>query len=112
MSLDDLEERTLAWKEKHNINNMWSQASKVTEEWGETVGEMNHGRFGDEFKDGIGDVLVSLTIYAYICGYSLEECWERALEEIEKRSGETVNGNFIKSEDSDSEDERVNYQSY
>lgn len=111
MSLDDLEERTLAWKEKHNISNMWSQASKVTEEWGETVSEMNHDRLGDEFKDGIGDVLVSLTIYADICGVDIAECWERALTEVEGRTGETVDGNFIK-EESDSEDERVSYQSY
>lgn len=111
MKLDDLEKRTLAWGRRHGINNMWSQSSKVTEEWGETVSEMNHGRFGDEFKDGIGDVLVSLTIYTDICGVSITECWERALREVEKRTGETVDGNFIKDEAAP-EDERVSYQSY
>lgn len=35
MSTDELVKRTIAWGEKHKINNMWSQASKVTEEWGD-----------------------------------------------------------------------------
>lgn len=94
--MDELIERTITWAEKHRISNIWSQASKVTEEWGETVSEMNHGRFGSDFEDGIGDVLVSLTIYAYLCGSDIKECWEKALIEIEGREGDTVDGNFIK----------------
>lgn len=31
--MDKLIERTIAWAEKHGISNIWSQASKVTEEW-------------------------------------------------------------------------------
>ena len=103
MTTEELIARTIAWGEAHEIDNMWSQASKVAEEWGETVGEMNHGRFGDAFRDGIGDVFISLTIYAHICGVDVERCWGDALEEVEKRTGKTVNGNFIKNEDLDGE---------
>lgn len=105
--MDNLIERTIAWRKQHKIDNMWSQASKVTEEWGETVSEMNHNRFGSAFEDGIGDVLVSLTIYADICGMDIKECWAKALREIERRKGKTIDGNFVKDED-----ERVNYQSF
>lgn len=98
MNTDELIKRTIAWGEDHNIDNMWSQASKVTEEWGETVSEMNHGRFGSDFEDGIGDTLISLTIYAHICGMDINECWAKSLREIERRVGRTVEGNFIKEE--------------
>lgn len=96
MTTDELIERVLAWGEARHIDNMWSQASKVTEEWGETVSEMNHNRFGAELEDGIGDTLVSLIIYAHICGKDVKKCLENALNEIENRKGATVDGNFIK----------------
>ena len=97
--MDELIKRTQQWGKKHQITNLQSQASKVTEEWGETVGEMNHGRFGDEFEDGIGDTLVSLIIFADIAGKDLKTCLEKTLEVIEARQGNTINGNFIKDED-------------
>ncbi len=96
MQLDELIKRTIEWSENHGITNPWTQASKVTEEWGETVSEMNHGRSGSEFEDGIGDVLVSLTIYAHLFDLDIRECWAKSLREIERRTGKTVNGNFIK----------------
>lgn len=99
MNTDELIEEVIAWGEERHIDNMWSQASKVTEEWGETVSEMNHNRFGDNFEDGIGDTLVSLIIYTHICGKSINKCLEKALNEIKNRVGVTLNGNFIKSKD-------------
>ena len=96
MSTDELIERTIAWGERHKVDNIWSQASKVTEEWGETIGELNHGRLGDEFEDGIGDTLISLTIFAHIAGKDIRKCWENALDIVEKRKGTTISGNFIK----------------
>lgn len=94
--MDDLIASVIKWGEDRGIDNKWSQASKVTEEWGETVSEMNHNRFGDDFEDGIGDTLVSLIIYAHICGKDVQKCLERAYTEISQRKGETINGNFIK----------------
>lgn len=96
MTTDELIEKVIAWGEEHGIDNMWSQASKVTEEWGETVSEMNHGRLGDDFEDGIGDTLVSLIIYAHICDKDINKCLEEAYETIKNRVGHTENGNFIK----------------
>lgn len=96
MDTDALIDAVVEWGEERGIDNPWTQASKVTEEWGETVSEMNHGRFGDDFEDGIGDTLVSLIIYAHICGKDIRECLEEAYVEISNRTGKTVNGNFIK----------------
>lgn len=99
MTTDELIEKVIEWGETHGIDNMWSQANKVTEEWGETVGEMTHGRLGDAFEDGIGDTLIALIIYAHICGKDINKCIELSLNTIKKRSGRTVDGNFIKDPD-------------
>lgn len=96
MDTDALIDAIIKWGEERGIDNPWTQASKVTEEWGETVSEMNHGRFGEDFEDGIGDTLVSLIIYAHISGKDIRECLAKAYTEISERTGKTVNGNFIK----------------
>lgn len=98
MSADELIDKVIEWGEERGIDNVYTQASKVTEEWGETVSEMNHGRFGADFEDGIGDTLVSLIIYAHIANKDIRECLEAAYNEIKNRHGKTVNGNFIKDE--------------
>jgi len=62
--MEDLLAHTIAWQKKHGITNPLRQACKVTEEWGETMEEMNHGRTtSSAFEDGIGDVIISLTIF-------------------------------------------------
>lgn len=96
MTTDELIDEVIAWGERHKIDNRWSQASKVTEEWGETVSEMNHGRLGADFEDGIGDTLVSLIIYAHVCGKDINYCLQKAYDTIKERSGKTIDGNFIK----------------
>lgn len=98
MSTDELIGKIIEWGEERGINNVYTQASKVTEEWGETVSEMNHGRFEADFEDGIGDTLVSLIIYAHLAGKDINACLEGAYNEIKNRHGKTVNGNFIKDE--------------
>lgn len=97
-SIDDLVKEVIEWGEQHQINNPWTQASKVVEEWGETVSEMNHNRFGEEFEDGIGDTLITLIIFAHIHNKDVRDCLEKSLRTIQKRTGTTLNGNFIKEE--------------
>lgn len=98
MNADELVKRTIAWGDKHKIDNIHTQALKTVEELSEAISELNHGRLGEEFEDGIGDTLVSLTIFAHIAGKDICKCWEKALNVIEKRTGKTINGNFIKKE--------------
>ena len=98
-TMEDLLVHTIAWQKKHGITNPLWQACKVTEEWGETLEEMNHGRTASSaFEDGIGDVIISLTIFANLHGLNIKECWAKSLREIERRTGTTVDGNFIKEE--------------
>lgn len=98
MELQELKEKTIAWGKLHQIDNLQTQALKVSEEWGETVLELNHNRFGEAFEDGIGDVLVALTIFADVAGKDITKCWEKAYNTIKDRTGTTQNGNFIKDE--------------
>ena len=98
MDLEKLKEKTLEWAKYHKIDNLQSQALKCVEELGETISEVNHNRLGEEFEDGIGDTLVSLTIFANIAGKDITKCWEKAYNTIKNRKGITVDGNFLKEE--------------
>ena len=78
-----------------SMNNDRNQALKLTEE----VGELCRAILKDDQNgiiDGIGDCLVVLTILAEQRGTTLQECYQRAWDEIKFRKGKTVNGTFIK----------------
>lgn len=65
----------------------------------EEVGETGRAILKDdqpEIKDGLGDAFVVLVNLAHLCGYTLEECIEDALQVIEKRTGKMINGSFVK----------------
>lgn len=47
----------------------------------------------------MGDIFVTLIILCEQLGIDVVECLGRAYIKIEKRSGKTINGTFIKSED-------------
>lgn len=99
MTAEDLNKLTIEWAKERNITNPHTQALKLVEELGETISELNHGRDGDAFEDGIGDVMVSLAVFAHITGKDLFRCWEAAYNEIKNRYGKTINGNFLKDEE-------------
>ena len=94
--MEDLINQVIFWGKQHNIDNPQRQALKVTEEWGETIEEFNHERLGEEFKDGIGDTLVSLIIFADIMGVDIKESLAKSLDTIQNRKGITSDGNFIR----------------
>ena len=74
------------------------QYLKVSEENGEIAAALARGN-KDALKDGIGDVVVTLIILAQQNGMTLQECLQYAYDEIKGRTGEMVNGVFVKSED-------------
>ena len=74
-----------------------TQFVKLIEEVGET-GRAILKSDEPEIKDGLGDAFVVLVNLSHLCGYTLEECIEEALEVIEKRTGRMVDGTFIKDE--------------
>jgi len=50
----------------------------------------------DAVADAIGDVMVTLSIQATKWGLTLQDCAERAWDEIKDRKGRLVNGQFVK----------------
>jgi len=71
------------------------QALKMASEAGETCDAVAKGDAA-EIKDGIGDTVVTLILLAELHDLTLEECLEAAWDVIKSRTGETVNGVFIK----------------
>lgn len=83
--------------DKHLIKpeNDFAQMCKTTEELGEMVkATLKNDKEG--IIDGIGDVLITLIIFAAIKKLDIIECLNSAWTEIKDRKGKTVNGVFIK----------------
>ena len=72
-----------------------TQALKLTEEVGETCRAILKGDM-PEIIDGIGDCVVVLTNLAELTGTPIEECIDRAYNEIKNRKGKMINGTFNK----------------
>jgi len=99
--LQHLEIETLLWAQSHGLlksENSIKQALKMCEEAGEVAGAILKGN-KPTIQSEIGDVLVTLAILANQNGLSLESCFADAYSKISKRTGSTVDGVFIKSED-------------
>ena len=50
----------------------------------------------DEFIDALGDCTIVLVNLAKLGGYNLEDCINSAYNVIAKRTGEMINGSFVK----------------
>lgn len=79
--------------------NSITQLAKLLEEAGELAsGILKHRP--DEVRDSIGDCLVCLRSIATLEGFTLEECYAFAYDEIKDRKGYLdKNGNFLKEAD-------------
>ena len=72
-----------------------TQFTKLIEE----VGELAQGilkKNKPEIIDAIGDLVVVLTNLAHLEEFTIEECVHSAYEEISERTGEMVDGTFVK----------------
>ena len=95
--IDDLIKQ---WGREKGINNPDKQTVKLMEEVGELAHEICRGNYNSaELKDALGDIQVVLLILSDILDVSLDECKKMAYDVITKRSGYTVDGCFIKSEE-------------
>jgi NTP pyrophosphatase (non-canonical NTP hydrolase) len=72
-----------------------TQALKLVEEVGETCRAILKEDY-EEITDGIGDCVVVLTNLAELHGISIEECIDKAYNEIKNRKGKMVNGTYKK----------------
>ena len=95
--MDELVEKVKQWGREKRINNPYRQLNKCLEELGELASEICRDRFSSpEFKDSIGDVLVTIIILADMTENDPEECLRLAYNEIVNRKGITSDGMFIK----------------
>lgn len=86
------------WAEQRDLykkGDSKTQFVKLIEEVGET-GRAILKNDELEIKDGLGDVFVVLVNLAHLCGYTLEDCIDESLTQIESRTGKMENGTFVK----------------
>lgn len=98
--MNDLVKQVERWSIDKNLHNAnpERQALKVWEESGEIAAALSRDD-KEALIDGIGDTIVTLIILAQQHELTLEECLQFAYDEIKDRTGKTINGTFIKSED-------------
>jgi len=82
-------------KEVYENGDTKTQALKLVEEVGETCRAILKEDY-EEITDGIGDCVVVLTNLAELHGVSIEECIEKAYNEIKNRKGKMANGTYVK----------------
>jgi len=117
--LQDLIDKTIKWADDRNLldgSTPAKQIQKTAEELMELAvaigkdemlnalmlqinpdkGKMLVEEVGEELADAVGDVLVTLIIVAKQCGLDINDCLQKAYEEIKDRQGRMVNGKFVK----------------
>lgn len=100
MQLEKLVALIKDWGRQHKIDNPDKQLLHCYEEVAEVGRLIIRGNYDKkELTDELGDVFVTTIILADIFGFDAFQCMESAFFKIQKRTGKTVNGNFIKSED-------------
>lgn len=98
--MDELVEKVKKWGKEKGITNVDTQLLKGYEEYSEVarlITRNNQNKL--ELAKEIGDVLVVTIILADILGLEPKECLRLAHKKNEQRTGVTINGNFLKSED-------------
>lgn len=99
MTIEDLISRVETWASDRGItanSNAQAQLMKTVSELGE-LADATLKRDRSEIIDGVGDVLVTLVIYARLQGITLGECLSSAYDTIKDRRGYlTPEGIFVK----------------
>lgn len=106
MTTDELINAVKKWGEEKGINNAALQFAKINEEVGELAHELVRGYCGSdesvpsqETVDAIGDILVTVIIFANIIGVDPVGALQLSYDTIKGRVGHTVNGSFIKKDE-------------
>jgi NTP pyrophosphatase (non-canonical NTP hydrolase) len=93
-----MEKLIIEWANKRGLlsnENAPKQFLKLAEEVGELASAMAKNNYHDVI-DAIGDIQVVLIILSEQLGVNYNEALESAYNEIKNRSGQTINGVFIK----------------
>ena len=88
------------WAEEKGLHlaNPIAQLAKIMEELGEVAQAYTRKNEEDLLME-LGDLLVTIIIFAQQNGIELEEALKVAYKKIAERKGKLVNGTFIKEED-------------
>lgn len=99
-NLNHLIEKIKDWAIDRNLHtgDPAGQICKLFEEGGEIAKAFNKNNLND-LKDGIGDVVVVLTVLSLQLDLDMTECVKLAYEEIKDRRGKLISGVFVKEED-------------
>lgn len=99
MTFEEIFLRLRSWAEERSIDTYSDkQVMKLSEEVGELNQAILKGNREQE-QDSVGDILVVLNILCLQRDIDPVRCLEQAYRVIENRTGKTVNGTFIKTED-------------
>lgn len=102
---EKLVDQVQAWGLEKNLNDAAMQFAKINEELGELAHELTRGNCTNETPpsaeaiDAVGDVLVTVLIFARIVGIDPRGALEIAYNAIKNRHGKTINGSFRKDEE-------------
>ena len=98
--MNELIEKIEQWAKDKELDTADSskQMLKVMEELGEVAAAIVRSDRAP-LRDGIGDTVVTLIILAMQNDMNLYECVNCAYDEIKNRTGEMINGSFVKSTD-------------
>lgn len=102
VTFDELISNVYQWAKAKDLlkpENAPKQFMKCIEEFGETASAINKHQY-DQIKDGLGDTFVTLIILCLQLGLTPQEGLSSAWNEIKNRTGKTINGVFIKDEES------------
>lgn len=90
------------WAEEKGLHlaNPIAQLAKIMEELGEVAQAYTRNQ-REELKVELGDLLVTIIIFAQQNNINLEEALRKAYNKINGRNGKMVDGLFIKEEDLD-----------
>ena len=77
---------------KATMRSQLSKCREETDELEEAIMTDDH----DGITDGVGDTAVTLIMLSELHGVSFEDCLQWAYKEIKDRTGEMVDGTFVK----------------
>ena len=99
LSLEDFEHLIGQWHSDRNLidgSDDKSQFCKLSQECGELSDNICKGK---DIRDDIGDIIVVLINIAKRNGLTLNECMQTAYDDIKDRTGQMVDGVFVKEND-------------
>ena len=100
ISANNLIDGVIQWGRAKGIDNAPMQFAKINEEIGELAHELVRGNTAPipsaDTVDAIGDILVTVIIFADIIGVDPISALQMSYDTIKERKGETKNGQFIK----------------